>query len=193
MFNFCPWSAIIVFCLKRKMNTTKKNRKSKTRSRVQYKSRSSSRKKNLNKMHWRDVAPMSQSSRRKMKQSCFLDEKNLKYPICPKRVNRRTCKGLVTARARAVINGDEHIVSKADRQKKILMCNSASSRKRDAGIINRSLKRTSRSNTQRRQRRHRSQHTKRTATQKKTPSLHHLTKVGAQIKYSKKRINDVDV
>jgi hypothetical protein len=163
--------------------------KSRSRSRLRRGSRSGSR------MHWRDVAPMSTSSRRKMKPSCFLDESSLKYPVCPNRVNRRTCKGLDAARARAVMNGDEYIVAKADKQKTVLMCEDAKSRMRDARIITKSLKRSSRSNTERRQRRH-SRNVKRNASRKKkssAPSLHHLANLGKQIKYVKSETNVVDV
>jgi len=166
----------------------------KSRSRSRSGSRSTSTQKN-NELHWRTIAPMSMSSRLNMTPNCFLDEKNRKYPICPKRVNKTTCKGLAASRARAVMNGDEYIVAKADKHMQVLMCDENHARKRDVRIIDKSLRRSSRSNTERRLRRH-SLDVKRKASRSKkstAPMLHHLTNIGRQIRYEKSKINVVDV
>lgn len=158
-----------------------------------------SRKRSKDILRWSDVAPISKSSRRKMMPNCFLDEKNRKYPICPKRVKQVTCQGLVAARARAVINGDEYIVTKADNKKDVLMCDNTYHSIRDARIIAKSLKRSSRSNTERRQRR-KSHDVKKTMSKasknKKTISpprlLHHLTNVGKQINHHTSKTTATD-
>jgi hypothetical protein len=169
------------------------SRKSTKHRRKQPRNSNRSKHKKSDEMQWRDVAPMSKSERLKMVSFCFLDEKNRKYPVCPNRVEQITCKGLVTARARAVKNGNEYIVAKADKQREVFMCDQAHSRLRDARIITKALKRSSRSNTQRRERR-KSRKAKQNPVKKPNPfTLHHLASVGTQIKYSKRIQNEVDV
>ena len=144
---------------------------------------------------WSELVPKKKSSRKYMPEKCFLDKKNQKYPICPKRVNAITCKGIKSARARAVKNGDEEIVANADRYKD--MCNkhlNPISMYRDANIISKSLRRTSRTNTDRRTRR-KSRKDRMKKEKYKDPDLHHLSLVGLQIKHKnskKKKRNSID-
>lgn len=141
---------------------------------------------------WSELAPKKKSSRMYMPEKCFLDKQNRKYPICPKRVNEITCKGIKSARERAVKNGDEAIVATADIYKD--MCNkhlNPISMYRDAKIISQSLRRTSRTNTDRRTRR-KSRKDRMKKEKYKDPDLHHLSLVGLQIKHKKKKRNSID-
>jgi hypothetical protein len=172
----------------KKMSTKRKSRRSSRRGKsIQRKNNTT-----LNETPWKDLAPMKYSERRKMVPGCFLDQSNRKYPVCPKRVNLVTCKGLQAARARAVLNGDEEIVAKADIQKEVLTCGSGEAANRDVRIIKKSFRRSSRTNTERRSRRN-SRIAARQVKKKPEPQLHHLTSVSTQRRYSKDTKNLLDV
>ncbi len=47
--------------------------------------------------------------------ACFLDPKNLKYPICQKRSCKRSCKGIVAAKIRASQYKNSKVRQSADK------------------------------------------------------------------------------
>ena len=101
-------------------------------------------------MHWKDLAPMSTRERNALKASCFLREEERTYPVCPKRVDGRTCKGVKAARARAVLNRDETVVHTADHLSDVMMCGSKAAAKRDIKTIAKSIRRSMKGNRTRR-------------------------------------------
>ena len=105
-------------------------------------------------LQWRDLAPHGRRERDKMPDQCFLvKHPDRRYPTCPTRTNSVTCKGIKAARERAVLNMEEDIVHLADRAAQQHLCSSQAAQERDVHVIARSLKRRSRGNTKRRQRR----------------------------------------
>lgn len=54
---------------------------------------------------------------------CFLDAKNKKYVVCPKRTKKPTCDGLLAARRRTILTGKRcGLEQKAIRMAKKLKC-----------------------------------------------------------------------
>lgn len=75
-------------------------------------------------------APRGTAARRRMREKhgcvCFLDAKNLKYPICNSRGNI-DCRGLAAAKARAAQQGRRGLVAKADKIARSISCRWAKS------------------------------------------------------------------
>ena len=73
---------------------------------------------------WKKIKPKSTKSRKSMKKkygnSCFLDAKNLKYPICNKYTGKQECKGLRAAEYYLNINIGKIIKRKLKTKKKQL-------------------------------------------------------------------------
>lgn len=65
---------------------------------------------------WAKKKPAKKSTREKMPKGCFLDAKNLAYPICPKNTRKKvkpSCKALAAARGRACQQGKSKIAKAA--------------------------------------------------------------------------------
>jgi len=121
---------------KKESTTTKKPTTARARS------RSSSSRRHTAEWHhgpnvergWHGVEPKDQHQRKALvrkcggedraaaKKKCFLDPKNLKYPICPKDACQPTCRGLAAARSRAAQMHRKDLVAKADRLAKARRC-----------------------------------------------------------------------
>ena len=179
---------------KSRRRSAKSSRRSAKSSRRIAKSRrgSSSRRSGMD-MSWASLAPRSTKERAKMSVSCFLSREDRKYPTCPSRSRRPTCQGTFAARSRAVANGDEGVVAKADRQAKVLMCGTEDAVRRDSRIVHKSLKRSSRTNKQRRERRSKKKEAK--SKPRRSPiSRAHLANMPTSVAYravSKKKGPDV--
>jgi hypothetical protein len=66
---------------------------------------------------WRELAPMTKSSRKKMPRKCFLLPKERKYPVCRKGSTRVSCQGTRAAEFRARLNRRPDLVAKAKRKR----------------------------------------------------------------------------
>ena len=53
---------------------------------------------------WRLEKPQTAAERRVMKTDCFLVPESRKYPVCPMKSNKPSCKGLLAAAQRARLN-----------------------------------------------------------------------------------------
>jgi hypothetical protein len=177
---------------------SKSMRKSRTkRSYTRRKSRSRKNRKNesLDEMSWKELAPIKNRDREEMKDICFLDKENKKYPVCAKRVNSVLCKGLNAARSRAVANENENIVAKADRIKKIMLCGTKQAFDRDKKLMIKSLQRSSRGNRSRRSRRNSREQKilKMTENKPKHSNINHLGNINYSTKYQRKFASNEDV
>ena len=183
---------------RRKSQTKRSYNRRRSRSRSRRRSRGRSRRNkddSVHSLHWKDLAPMKKRDREQMKDSCFLDEENKKYPVCAKRVNSVLCKGLNAARSRAILNKNENIVAKADRKKKVLLCGSKQAFERDEKLMLKSLERSSRGNRSRRSRRRRKESNllKLNEKQPRETNNRHLGSINYSTKYKRSLPSTEDV
>lgn len=83
---------------------------------------------------WGKVAPKTKSSRQSMKSKCgsrcFLQPKDLKFPVCNPKTCKVSCKGAVTAKVRAAQWKYPEVYKKASRLVERKKCTKASRAKK---------------------------------------------------------------
>ncbi len=67
---------------------------------------------------WRPTA----EQRRRMPAHCFLLPGERKYYVCPKGSSRPTCRGVLAARRRAILQGNYEVEVRAIRRARLLGC-----------------------------------------------------------------------
>ena len=91
---------------------------------------------------WRELAPLKSKERKEMPLNCFLDPKNLKYPICYKHTKKPSCLGLHAASRRASLQKNHTIHKRAESLLKKHNCVKVSkklSQRREQSLQRRSL------------------------------------------------------